>query len=214
MSNGSNGFPNTWNWNQFHMDNFVTTTTQIPYMRDIPAGWDNVLRISPGAWPPGYRIANGQEGGGFPPSGSQADTNLPIRIQPPPSGNGKLTFVTIGKFVIQNLSSSDGSFALGFGVANVNGPNRPMYPYLGVAHDYEIYQIPQETIAAGCTTSRLIHRLDIVDNNFNGGIPNWPNWKMIPNDATKLYPAITPSFKNGGKVTLKVGAVFIFGFSV
>jgi hypothetical protein len=181
------------------------------YFRTIQPGFNNVLTISPGAWPPGYRIPNGQVGGGYPASGSQATGNEPIRIQPPVSGVNRIQFLTQAKITVRNTYSGKASFAVGLGVANVNGPNRPMYPYLGYAHDLDINAMVQETLNAGDVRTVTMFRVDTCDDQMDGGIPGWPNWTMTPDPNTKLYPAVAISFKNAGTTPIAVGNIFAVG---
>ena len=185
------------------------------YFRNIPAGFNDILKICPGAWPPGYRVPNGQVGGGYPPSGSQAQGTEPILITPPPRGTGRLTFVCLAKIVVTNPDNSrKGTFAAGLGVGNVNGPSRPMFPYLGAAHDLDINAYRQETIGPGETRSHFMHRADFIDNTMDGGsanFPTWPTWEVTPNANNKMFPALAIAFKNGGQVGLQVGNIFCFG---
>lgn len=191
------------------------------YFRTLNSGFNGVLNISPGAWPPGYRIANGQKGGGYPPSGSQATGNEPIRLCPPPSGTGRLAFFTFAKIVITNPDASrKGSFTTGLGVVYVNGPSRPMFPYLGAAHDLEVRDMRAETIGPGDTRSVSMFRTDFIDNTMDGGaanFPNWPNWEMQTSTQTQpqaqlMYPAVGISFMNRGPTTLQVGQIYAYGW--
>jgi hypothetical protein len=189
------------------------------YFRNINAGFNAMLTIAPGAFPPGYRVANGQKGGGY-PSG-QATGNEPIRLCPPPSGKGRLSYFTFCKVVITNPSTSTkGAFACGLGVVYVNGPSRPMFPYLGAAHDYDINAFRPETIGPGDTRSISMFRTDFIDNTMDGGaanFPDWPNWEMKTSTQTQpqaqlMYPAVGISFKNTGTVALQVGNIYAYGW--
>lgn len=190
------------------------------YFRTINAGFNAVLNIDPSAWPPGYRIANGQKGGGYPPSGSKPSGSEPIRLCPPPKGQGRLSFFTFCKLVITNPTNTKGAFAAGLGVVYVNGPNRPMFPYLGAAHDLDINAFRPETIGPGDTRSVSMFRTDFIDIAMDGGastFPDWPNWEMKVSTqsqayAQNMYPAVGISFKNTGSVALQVGNVFAYGW--
>lgn len=184
------------------------------YFRNIPPGYNDSLKISPGVWPPGYRVPNGQVGGGY-PSGSAKGTE-PILIMPPPKGTGRVQFHSMAKVTVTNPSNNQrGSFTCGIGVGYVNGPNRPMFPYLGAAHDMEPRDMRPETIGAGDTRSATMFRTDFIDNTMNGGasnFPDWPNWEMTPNADTKMYPALVIVFMNRGQVSLQVGNVYAYGW--
>lgn len=184
------------------------------YFRNIQPGFNDSLKISPGAWPPGYRVPNGQVGGGY-PTGAANGTE-PILIMPPPKGTGRLQFHSMAKVVITNPNTNQiGKFTCGIGVGYVNGPNRPMFPYLGAAHDLEPRDMRPETVSPGETRSTTMFRTDFIDNTMNGGsanFPNWPDWEMKPNEQTKMYPALVIVFMNRGSVNLQVGNIFAYGW--
>lgn len=207
------------------LDNFVGYGTLYEdrdgnYFRNINAGFNGVLTINPASWPPGYRISSSSKGGSYPPSGSKPTGNEPIRLCPPPKGVGRLTYHTRAKLVITNPGTQKGSFTTGLGVVYVNGPSRPMYPYLGAAHDLEVRDMRPETIAGGETRSVVMFRADFIDIGMNGGsatFPNWPNWEMLVStqtnaEARNMYPAVGISFVNSGGVALQVGNIFAYGW--
>lgn len=185
----------------------------IGYFRSWPAAKNDVLCIAPGTWPPGYRIPNGQNGGGYAASGSQAQGTEPIRIQPPVSGVNRVQYLTLVKILVKNDGNVKGSFYVGLGVVNVNGPNRPMYPYLGYAHDLGVWekQMAPETLDPGAARTVSMFRIDTCDDKMNGGITGWPNWEMTPDPKTLLYPAVAINFANVGTGALKIGNVFAVG---
>lgn len=197
-----------WDWSQVVADpaNYVG--------RVIAAGAAVYLSIASGAWPPGYRISDGVTVGGVFPSGSSPGTN-PIRIQPPIKGVGRLKCITTFKaVVVNNSSSSVGSFAFGLGVNNISQSNMPMYPYLGVAHDLSTSSASAITIQPGERLNFTATRLDVVDNVLNPGIPNWPTWTMnLSESGTLLYPAVDAEFQNRGTTSLTVTDVFAYSFS-
>lgn len=192
------------------------------YFRTLNGGFNGVLTIRPGMWPPGYRISNGTtEGGVYPAAGTQPNGSEPIRLCPPPSGTGRLNFFTFAKIVVTNPHASQkGSFVTGLGVVYVNGPNRPMFPYLGAAHDMEVRDMRAETIGPGDTRSVSMFRTDFIDIGMDGGastFPNWPNWKMLVStqtnaEAKMMYPAVGISFMNRGSIPLQVGNVYAYGW--
>jgi hypothetical protein len=196
-----------WAWNQLYLD-------PVGYSVVIPAGFNNVLMIAKGAYPPGYLVANGQKGGGYPPSGATSDGTLPIRLQPPPRGSGRLKFVTTATVYVTNNAEDVAEFAIGLGVAYPSEFNKPMWPYLGVAHDNDINELPPETLLRGRTRAMTVNRLDILDNAFiqDQPVADWPEWEMTPCPDNLLYPAVCISFKNCGSVPLTVANVFAFGF--
>lgn len=191
------------------------------YFRNIQPGYNGMLTINPASWPPGYRISSGAKGGSYPPNGSKPAGDEPIRLCPPPKGRGRLSFFTFCKIVISNPGgAAKGSFACGLGVVYVNGPNRPMYPYLGAAHDLDINAFRPETIGPGDTRSVSMFRTDFIDIALDGGaatFPDWPNWEMkvstqTNSQAQNMYPAVGISFKNTGNIALQVGNVFAYGW--
>ena len=70
-----------WDWRQVYVDPPLYQRPMGPGAFAIP--------LATGPYPPGYRLANGQPGGGFPPAGAQSNGTLPIRIQPPVSEIGR-----------------------------------------------------------------------------------------------------------------------------
>lgn len=184
----------------------------IRYSRSLGTGF-HAIAIASGAYPPGYRIANGQNGGGFPPAGTTSNGRLPIRIQPPPSGNGRLLFCSDMKILVHNPhSTSTVEIATGLGVADVSGPNRPMMPYLGVCHDRDPWtdSLVYSTVAPRQTAQIVAFRHDLVDNAF-AEVPGWPNWQMLPATGNRLWPAVCPMIRvRGGSVV--VSGVFCRGY--
>lgn len=193
-----------WAWNMVYVDPIRHSRTLGPGFHAIP--------IAPGPYPPGYRIANGRDGGGFPPAGATSNGTLPIRIQPPFQGNGRLTFITNSKFLAENRGNALVEIATGLGVAHVNGPSRPLFPYLGVAHDRDPWldSLVESTVRPGETVQLTNFRLDIVDQAF-AAVPNWPDWRMLPATSNQLWPAICPMVRlKGGSLIIK--GVFCMGF--
>jgi hypothetical protein len=176
--------------------------------------WGSGLTIAPGPYPPGYRIPNGQEGGGFPPQGQVSNGTLPIRLQPPSSGNGvKFQFVTQFNATVVNEGTQAGKFLISLGVIYPSETNRPMMPYLGVFHSINDFRLMVPiTIQPGQAVPITIFRLDVLDPDF-ASIPGWPNWKMTPN-ANKLYPAVGPTYWNGGPGNLNVKDIMALGYTV
>lgn len=207
------GVPYDYNWQ------YADTENNSDFNRTINAGvmsqWGVALVIPSGPYPPGYRIGNGQPGGGYPPSGAQSNGTLPIRIQPPPSGNGlRLMFTTTATITVVNESDADGEFIWGLGVSYPSETDRPMYPWLGVNHVINSYAKMAPIIVPGkgsvCLTTI---RMDVLDPDF-ADFTNWPEWQMVPNQENKLWPAITPTCVNPGKVPLKVKDVMCQGYAV
>jgi hypothetical protein len=176
--------------------------------------WGSGLTIAPGPYPPGYRIANGQEGGGFPPSGQVSNGSLPIRLQPPSSGNGvKFQFVTQFNCTVVNEGSQDGKFLIALGVIYPSEKDRPMMPYLGCFHCINDYRLMVPwTIKAGQAMPVTVFRLDVLDPDF-ADIPGWPQWKVTPN-TNGLYPAVGPTYWNGGPGPLNVKDIMALGYTV
>jgi hypothetical protein len=176
--------------------------------------WGSGMTIAPGPYPPGYRIPNGQEGGGFPPSGQQSNGTLPIRLQPPSSGNGqKFVFYTSMTCTLQNESDIDGRFIWALGVIYPSEVDRPMMPYLGLFHainDFRI-MVPITVPKKSSVVSTAI-RVDILDPDF-AAIPGWPSWKMVPN-ANKLWPAVGPTCMNPGPAPINVKDIMAVGVSI
>jgi hypothetical protein len=120
------------------------------------------------------------------------------------------------KILVRNDGDAKASFFVGLGVVNVNGPNRPIFPYLGYAHDLGVWeqQMAPETLDAGSARTVTMFRVDTVDNAMDGGaanFPDWPNWEVTVDPNTKLYPAVAINFANVGPGTIKVGNVFGVG---
>jgi hypothetical protein len=183
------------------------------YFRTIKPGSNDVLSIAPGNWPPGYRVPNGSKGGGYAASGTQAKGTEPIRLQPPVSGTNRVQYLTLVKILVRNPGNAKGNFYVGLGVANVNGPNRPMAPYLGYAHDLGVWenQMAPETLDPGAARTISMFRVDTCDDQMDGGISGWPKWEMTPDPKTLLYPAVAINFANVGSGDLEVGNVFAVG---
>jgi len=194
-----------WDWRQVYVDPPNFSRTMGPGLFGIT--------IASGPFPPGYRVANGRPGGGFPPAGAQSNGTLPIKIQPPISGTGRLTFVSHYKVRVGNVGSTVVQYSIGMGVADVNGPSRPMFPYLGVAHDQDPVRgsLVFTNIRPGEFQQLTGFRLDIVDNAF-ASVPNWPNWQMEPG-RNLLWPAVVPIISISGGSLMVLG-VFCKGFAV
>jgi hypothetical protein len=192
------------------------------YFRTLNGGFSGVLNIRPGTWPPGYRISNGTtKGGVYPPSGTSPNGTEPIRLCPPPSGEGRLSFFTFAKILVTNPHASQkGSFTTALGVVYVNGQGRPMFPYLGAAHDMEVRDMRPETLGPGDSRSVTMFRTDFIDINMDGGaatFPNWPKWEMLVStqtnpEAKNMYPAVGIAFQNRGTTSLQVGNVYAYGW--
>ena len=219
---GSGGSGGAWvgipyNYNQQYAD---TESNTMPIDRSINANtmsqWGVAMMIAKGPYPPGYRIPNGQVGGGFPAQGATSNGTLPIRIQPPVSGNDgrRIIFVTNATCTVVNDTDTDGRFLWGLGVSYPSEVGRPINPYLGVFHiinDYRIMQpisIPKRSSVVLVTT-----RTDLLDPQF-ASIPGWPNWSITPNKDNKLYPAITPTMVNPGSARLFIRDVMCQGFAI
>lgn len=195
-----------FDWPQVYADpaNYTSRVLQPGYNSGIP--------IAAGAFPPGYRVANGTNGGGFPATGAVSDGTLPIRLQPPPSGVDRLKFVVNLKVTVVNSSPTMGSFSVILGTTASSGPSMPLYPYLGVAHD--LFPLHPVNILQGTALQINTFRMDVVDIALLPGIPGWPNWTMlIDPTGSLLYPAVCPLFQNLGTVPLTVMDVFAFGFA-
>src|SRR5215472_322681 len=199
---------------------YADTESAVPYdfQRIIPANqssqWGSGLTIAPGPYPPGYMVASGVEGGSYPPSGQQSNGTLPIRLQPPPSGNGvKFQFYTTATCTVVNNSNQNGKFIWGLGVIYPSQTDRPMMPYLGCFHSInDFHKMVPITIPANSAVQLTVIRLDILDPDY-AYIPGWPNWRMVPN-ANKLYPAVGPTAMNPGPVPLNVKDIMAIGFSI
>lgn len=193
-----------WDWRmRYFWTQGYSQTMPVGYGNDVPYG--RGINLQKGvAYPPGYRVANGQPGGGYAPSGAVAKGTEPIKLQPPPKGVGRMKFwCTVQIWVKNTHASQTGSFVMGLGVSDINGPDFPMHPWHGVGHYLEMGQMPAQTVRAGDTVIATLSRFDMVDNDFHE-VPGWPNWEMTPNPDNKLWPAVTPMFQNRGATELAV----------
>lgn len=194
-----------WAWNQLYLDPAGYAG------RPVNAGQSTWLPIASGPWPPGYRVPDNKTKGGVPPSGTNNGT-LPILLQPPPKGTGILKFHSAFKLLVVNNSSTRGSFVTYIGTYYSNGPSKPLYPYLGVAHDAG--GLSPATIEPNGAVLVHVHRLDIVDNAFQSDQPisTWPQWEMLLHTGgTMMYPALQLSLENRGTQQLTVKNIFGFG---
>jgi hypothetical protein len=199
-----------WSWSMVLRDPPHYTRTQ--------TGKGKGINIPTGNYPPGYKVANGQPGGGWPTG--QSNGTLPIKLIPPTSGNGRCHFITHFKFLVVNKESAVRKFCIGLGVSDVvsdpGGGGRPMYPYLGCAHDLGVWegQMSFETIQPGESRLCTGFRLDMVDNAFSQDlpIPDWPNWTLNVNAGNKLWPGVTPlmTVETG---SLEVQDAFLIGYA-
>jgi hypothetical protein len=173
--------------------------------------WGSGLLIAPGPYPPGYRIPNGQVGGGYPPQGQKSDGTLPIRIQPPASGDGvRFQFTTTFTATILNEGNQDGKILISLGVIYPSETDRPMSPYLGVFHSINDFRLMVPiTVPAGKSVIVTAIRLDVLDPDF-AAIPGWPKWQMIPNQ-NKLWPAVGPTYQNAGPGPLNIKDIMCVG---
>ena len=195
-----------WVWNQLYLDPAGYAG------RTVAAGASTWLPIASGKWPVGYKVPDNHTKGGVTPSGT-SDGTKPIILQPPPKGVGRLKFYSAFKFLVVNNSSNRGSFSAYIGTYYSNGPSKPMYPYLGVAHDAG--SLSAATIEGNGAVLVHVHRLDICDNAFQSDqpIPGWPNWEMLLHTSgTMMYPGLQLSLDNRGSVPLTVKNIFGFGF--
>lgn len=203
-----------WAWSMIYNDTPKYT------QRVINAGWRGAIGLAKTKWPSQYRIPGNADGGVYPPAGSTPTGTEPVRLTPPTSGNGRLMFVTQCTLTIVNTSGSTGKMSYGLGVSFVNGQNKPMYPYLGVAHALEVLDDstrPDEFPAGSVRVVTMAARMDLLDNAFQSDepIPGWPNWQMkLSTDGKRMYPAVTPMINNLGTVPLTVMDVFGFGYCV
>lgn len=199
---GSSVAAPSWDWRmRYFWSQGYSQTLAIGYGNDVPYGKGiNLEKGKP--FPPGYRVPNGQPGGGYPAQGALATGNEVIKIQPPPKGNGRIKFWCTAQIWINNPDASKtGSFVFGLGVSDVNGPSFPMDPYHGVGHYLEMNQQPATTVRPGDTVTHSLTRLDIVDPDFHE-VPNFPDWQMVPNSNNKLWPSVSPLFQNRGPTQL------------
>lgn len=202
-----------WDWRmRYFWTQGYSQTMPVGYGNDVPYG--RGIFLQKGApFPPGYRVADGNNGGKL--ASGNATGNEPIKLQPITKGVGRMKFVCHGQIWVRNPHASNtGSFVMGLGVADVNGPNFPMWPYIGVGHYLEMNQCPALSVRPGDTVSWSLHRYDMVDNAFMGAdpIPTWPNWEMKPGNSNKLWPAVTPLFQNRGQTELIVVGVWMISY--
>lgn len=198
-----------WQWSSGYLD-----PAQYQQRVLLP-GYNDILRIAVGLYPPGYKVPDGTTVGGVFPTGS-SDGTLPIGIQPPISGVGRLKFNVEGKVVVVNNTGTPGSCAVALGTFYSSGPNKPLYPYLGVMHDNSITSLHQIAIPPNSAVQITFHRLDIVDQAFQSDEPitTWPSWTMsLAAEGNLMYPMIGPAFYNNGSIPLMVTDVFIYGFA-
>jgi hypothetical protein len=201
-----------WAWNMNYNDPKKYTG------RVVNAGWHGALGLAKTKFPPGYKIPNGQPGGGFPASGAVPTGNEPIRLCPPIKGTGRIMFVTNLTMTVVNNSSQEGRMTYGLGVTYVNGPNKPMYPYLGVCHGLETLDDSAKLDEFPPNSTKIVHcsiRMDLMDNAFQSDqpIPGWPNWELVlSTDGKEMYPAVSPTVNNSGSVPLTVMDIFGFGY--
>lgn len=199
---GGAGSSYQWAWTMVYVDP--------PHYTRNQSGKGRGINIATGKYPAGYKVPNGQKGGGY-PSG-QSDGTKPIRMVAPIRGTGRCTFVTHFKVLITNKESSIRKYCIGLGVSEVTGSGQPMFPFLGVGHDLGVWegQMSFETINPGESRLCTGFRVDIVDNDF-AAVPNWPNWELSTNADTLMYPAVTPlmTVESGN---LAVGDVFLVGY--
>lgn len=199
-----------WDWAQQYTDPINYTS------RVLAPGYNSGLLLGIGPYPPNYRISNGVTLGGILASGN-SNGSLPIRIQPPIAGTGRLKFNVECRIAVRNNNNTSGSCTVILGTTASNGPSKPLYPYLGVGHDNG--SISPVTILPNSVVQIFTMRLDIVDNAFQADqpIPGWPNWTLLIDTsagASLLYPAICPIFTNNGTVPLMVTDVFIVAFAM
>jgi hypothetical protein len=209
-SGGSTPPPSTsgsaypWSWAMVYRD-------LIPHYTRVQSGKGKGINIATGDWPPGYKVANGQPGGGY-PSG-QSDGTLPIKLVPPTSGCGRCHFVTQFKFLVINKSSVARKFCIGLGVCDPSEHNQPMRDFLGSAHDLGVWEghLSFETIGPGESRTVTGFRLDIVDNDF-AAVSTWPDWALKTNSENQLYPGVVPlmTVEEG---ELEVGDAFLIGYA-
>ena len=196
-----------WAWNQLYLDPSGYAG------RIIQPGSNSWLPINSGKWPVGYKVPDNKTKGGVYPSGS-SDGTKPILIQPTPKGTGRLKFFCGFKFLVCNESGSTGSYIPYIGTYYSSENNKPLYPYLGVAHDSG--SLSAATIPGGHSRLVYVHRLDIVDIAFQSDqpIPGWPNWEMnLHAGGTMMYPALQITVQNTGSVPLRVKNIHAFGYA-
>lgn len=178
------------------------------------------IKLATTAWPPNYRIPDNKTNGGvYPPAGSRPSGTEPIRLCPPVSGNGRIMFVTSLAMTVVNYDNNRaGQMSFGLGVSYVNGPNKPMYPFLGVAHALEVLDDSTKPMTFPPNSVTVVEhplRMDLMDNAFQGDqpIPGWPNWQLqLATDGSHMYPAVTPMCNNFGPVPLTIMDVHGFGY--
>ena len=203
----STGTP-IWDWTQGYADPSAYTGR----IMTTSGG----LTIASGVYPTQYRVSDGTTLGGILATGTSNGT-LPIRIQPPVSGRGTLKFWTTCRVMVTNQSTTaTANFSLALGTTSSSGPNKPLYPYLGVAH--EINSPRTLVLGPGQVAAVNMNRLDIVDNSFQADqpIPGWPIWTLAIDTtagASLLYPAIVPILSITGTASLMINDVYAYGFA-
>lgn len=204
---------------EYHQQ-YADTEDAVPwdFKRIVPGNqssqWGNGLTIAPGPYPPGYRVPNGEKGGGYPPQGQTSDGTAPIRLQPPSSGHGVcFQFVTNMTCTVINETDQDGMILIALGVIYPSETDRPLHPYLGVFHCCNDYRkMHPIAVPRRSSVGMNIIRLDVLDPDF-ADIPNWPNWEMVPAE-NKLWPAVGPTAMNPGPVPLRVQDIMAVGYAV
>jgi hypothetical protein len=107
-------------------------------------------------------------------------------------------FITQCQMTVVNNGNTPAQLSYGLGVSHVNGQNKPMYCWLGVAHALEVLDDSTKPITIPPNSAVSVNhptRMDLMDNQFQSDepIPNWPNWTMkLATDNSFLYPAVTP----------------------
>lgn len=195
-----------WSTNQAYHDPSGYT------QRILLPGYNDILRLAIGSWPPGYKIPDNVTKGGVTPTGS-SDGSYPIIIQPPPTGTDRLKFTIDAKIVVVNNTSTPSQFAVMLAtVYPSSGPNQ-LFPYTDVM-DNDVSLLQQVSIGPGETKQVTFHRLEWLDLNPFNPVPTWPNWEMsLAASGNMMYPAIGPQFLNNGPMPLMVTDVFIYGFA-
>jgi hypothetical protein len=113
-----------------------------------------------------------------------------------------------------NETDTDGAFVWGLGVSYPSEVDRPMHPYLGTFHVINDYRkMAPISVPKKSAVSLATIRMDVLDPDF-ADISDWPDWTMVPNGENKLWPAITPTCVNPGKVPLKVKDVLCLGYAI
>ena len=183
-----------------------------------PAGFNQGMTLPIGfPYPPGYKISDGVTPGGIFPTGNVVGAQN-IKIQPPPSGSGRMKFVTILKMTVA-CGATAGAFSAILGTIDSStnpdpGGSFPLWPYIGLAHD--LTPLVSANVPANSALNYYLFRLDVLDNTLlvdQFKIPTWPTWQMNPNSTNLLWPGILPIFTNTGTVSLNVSNVFAIGFA-